>query len=173
MAQSPFKKKVSWWKAIGVAGLVAGSLDGVAAVVMYYAYTGHLDFNSTFQYISSGVFGTAAFSGGFPLALLGVGFHFLIAFLFTIFYFLVYPRIRLQRIKPFISAIGYGLFIWLVMNLVVLPLSREPRGSFHLEQAIIAALILMALVGMPVSWLASRYYSRNGAVNRSAGPTLS
>ena len=60
---------------------------------------------------------------------------------------------------PSLAAVGYGLFVWCVMNLVVLPLSRVPQPkSFNPTQAIIGALILVAFIGFPVSLRARRYF---------------
>ena len=56
------------------------------------------------------------------------------------------------RRHAIIAAIGYGLFVWCAMNLLVLPLSRVPQAkSFNPTQAVIGALILVACIGFPVS----------------------
>ena len=49
-------------RTILLAGIVAGTLDGLAAVAQYTMMTGK-DPANVFVYVSSGVFGPSAFSG--------------------------------------------------------------------------------------------------------------
>ena len=60
----------------------------------------------------------------------------------------------------FIAGILYGLFVWAVMNLAVVPLSFGKPVSIVVNKAAIAALILIAAIGIPVSLLADKYYSK-------------
>jgi protein-S-isoprenylcysteine O-methyltransferase Ste14 len=54
------------------------------------------------------------------------------------------------------------VFVWAMMNLVVLPLSNVQRPkTFDPSQAIIAALILVVCIGLPVSLLARRHFGRD------------
>ena len=65
-------------KAIVIAGLLCGVLDGIAAAVLSHSYGGTT--MRMFQGIARGVLGTSALKGGVATALLGVALHFLIAF---------------------------------------------------------------------------------------------
>src|SRR5689334_21896350 len=98
------------FRMIVVTGLLAGTLDALAAIIVYQANPKRM-----FQFIASGVFGKDAFSGGVTMALWGALFHFFIAFCWTIFFLLLYPRVKILSANKFIVSIGYGLFIWLVM----------------------------------------------------------
>jgi hypothetical protein len=73
-------------------------------------------------------------------------------------YFL-YPRLPFLQKSRFISAILYGLVIWAVMNLAVLPLSawNAPIRLVPVEAAK-AAFILIVCVGLPVVVRAGSYY---------------
>jgi hypothetical protein len=140
-------------------GLLAGTLDGTAAVLQYVLLSGGSPAR-VFFYIASGWFGRAAFSAGKSVALWGILFHYLIAFAWTILYFVVYPKIKLLLKNTFLNGIAYGLFIWLVMNLIVLPLSNVPPSHFTTFRALMGIGILMICVGLPIAWMTARHYSR-------------
>ncbi len=141
--------------------LVAGTLDAIGAIINYLIAYGKNPVR-IFYYIASGVFGKEAYSVGNIMAVLGLVFHYLIALVFTSFFFLLASRIIwLQRHLP-ISGIFYGIFIWLVMNCIVLPFSNVVRGPFNPAQAIIGILILILAVGIPISIRSSLYFSKAG-----------
>jgi hypothetical protein len=143
--------------AIATTGLLAGVLDGLSAVVNHLIQGGRAP-QRIFKYIASGVFGPSAMTGGTPMVVIGVCFHLLIAMAWTVLFFLAAQRLVALRRHAIVAAIGYGLFVWCVMNLVVIPLSHVQQArSFNPTQAIIGALILVAFIGFPVS-LRARYY---------------
>ena len=143
---------------ITIAGLIAGTLDGTAAIVQYVAATGG---NPTrvFMYIASGVFGQGAFSGGELMAWWGILFHYFIAFSWAAIYIVAYPSVKFFARNKFLSGIVYGPVIWLVMNLIVLPLSNVPPLHPTPFRIFLAIVILMACVGLPIAWIADRHYS--------------
>ena len=153
-------KRGSIFSAILLTALLAGTLDAAAAVVHYIIATGKNPI-VIFPYIASGVFGKAAFSGESIMVFWGFLFHYLIAFIFTVFFFLLYPRVNLLAANIFITGIVYGLFVWLVMNLLVLPVSNIPKSTFDLKGAIIGVIILMFCIGMPIALMAKNFYKRN------------
>src|SRR5215472_5538784 len=65
--------------AIAVGGLAVGVLDALDATVALHLALG-LAPVPIYQFVASGILGPAAFAGGVPTALLGLGLHFLIAF---------------------------------------------------------------------------------------------
>lgn len=142
-------------KAILWTGLLAGTLDITSAMIHVTVLGSTL--TRLFQYIASGLIGRdAAFSGGMATAALGLLLHYVIAFTFTVFYFLLYPRVSLLRRNAVISGIGYGLFVWAVMNLIVLPLSRIPPIPFDPAKAALAAAILIVCIGLPIALMRER-----------------
>ena len=149
-------------KAIGFAitliltGIVAGTADALAAVINAYV-SNEVGPTRVFQYIASGVFGRQAFEKN-SMAIWGVIFHYLIATSWTFLFLLLYNRLKLQRLGIWLNSLLYGVFIWLMMNNVVLPLSNVPRGSPTVMKMIIAALILVVAVGFPISYMTSKYY---------------
>ncbi len=139
------------------AGLLTGTLDITAASLQYFERTGKGPGN-VLRFIASGVFGTKAFAGGMAMAAWGLLLHYIIAFLFTIAFFLLYPTISLLKINRVVAGILYGVLVWAVMNLLVLPASLAPPIPFHTGRALVAAGILVACIGLPLSYLANKYY---------------
>ncbi|WP_128548043.1 hypothetical protein [Larkinella soli] len=141
------------------AGLLAGVLDALAAVV-FVVLSGRSNPVRLFQFIASGVFGPAAFEGGGLMVFCGLVFHFLIAFAWTLFFYFLYPRVRFISRNIALTIVLYGLFIWVIMNRVVLPLSNTPEVPFRILQAGIGMLILIFFVSLPIVFLVHRYYDK-------------
>lgn len=94
------------------------------------------------------------------IAIFGLALHYFIAFSFTIFFFLIYPKLKIMAWNKYVTAFVYGLFVWAIMNLVVVPLSNVTHGTFNLKNAAINAGILIIAIGLPVSLIAQVYYSK-------------
>ena len=83
-----------------------------------------------FQSVASGLLGPAAFQGEWRTALLGVTLHTTIAFTWTVLFLVA--LVRSPRLRHWVSTrrgavtVGliYGALVWLVMDWLVLPLSR-------------------------------------------------
>ena len=142
------------------AGTIAGTLDIICALTQFYIRTGKNP-AAVLKFIASGIFGKAAVTGGTEMALLGLLLHFIIAFTWTIIFFFFYPRIFHVAKNKIIAGLLYGLFIYAVMTRVVLPLSNTPEIPFNAVQAVIGIIILMFAVGLPISFIVSRFYSVN------------
>jgi uncharacterized membrane protein YagU involved in acid resistance len=78
------------------------------------------------QYIASGALGNAASEGGIATALLGVVFHLIISLVIAGVFILSADRIPLVRRHAIAGALLYGFGVFIVMNLIVLPLSAAP-----------------------------------------------
>jgi hypothetical protein len=135
-------------------GLLAATLDAVAAIVVYNAEPGSL-----FKFIASGAFGKEAFAGGDRMIVFGVVFHFLIALSWTVLYFVIHSRLRLGERNTLVVVAGYGIFIWVVMNLVVLRFSNIPQRPIDAAGAMKGVAILIITVSLPIV-LAARRFSR-------------
>ncbi len=145
---------------IGWVGLLAGSLDILAACTNAYIARGTSPV-VVLQYIASGAFGKAAFADGWQMPLLGLLFHFIIAYSFTTLFFLLYPSIKIMSKSIVITAIVYGIFIFVVMSFGVLPLTKVPKITFQLEKVIISVLILIVAIGLPLSIFARRFFQHD------------
>jgi uncharacterized membrane protein YagU involved in acid resistance len=111
----------------------------------------------SWQYIASGALGMSAFEGGTATALVGVLFHFIISFLITGVFILAVGRI------PFLSryvipvSLLYGFVVFIVMNMVVIPLSATPPvPAPTLPWLIQAILEHVLLIGLPLGILVQR-----------------
>jgi uncharacterized membrane protein YagU involved in acid resistance len=143
--------------AILLTGLLAGTLDILAAFTHAFVANETTPIR-VLQFIASKAVGPDAFSGGLPMAMLGLFFHYIIAFSWTTLFFLLYPRLKFLSGNKIMVGLGYGVFVWLMMNLVVLPIVNGAFQPFQL-QSVIGMAILMLCIGLPISWMASKYYS--------------
>ncbi len=137
--------------------LMAGTFDGIAAVlwVAYYSHSITLD---VFKLIASGVFGEAALTGGTNMIIYGILFHYLIALLFTITWFLSYPLFNSLLRYKIIIAIFYGIATWTIMQFIVQPLSKAAPSPLQLKSAVTGAVILVFTIGLPITLMAHAYY---------------
>lgn len=149
-----------------LATLLVGGLDLLAAFADYYVATGKSP-EGVLKYIASGVFGKPAFTGGNQMLLWGVLFHYGIAFLFTGFFFMLYPRVPFMQKNTVVTGIIYGIFIWLVMNVIVIPLSAVPARPFDMPGAVKGAAILIGMMGLPLSLMAKRLSGKISRQKRS------
>jgi hypothetical protein len=140
---------------IFLTSLLVGTLD-ITAAIIHFKLNGGDNPVRIFYFIASGVFGNKAFDSGENMAFLGLVFHYLIAGTWTLFYFLIYP-FTFQKIgNRWVSGIAYGVFIWIIMNLIVLPFSNTPEISRNLTQDLIGVAILVLAIGLPVAFVRSR-----------------
>jgi hypothetical protein len=149
----------SSFKTIIQTGLLAGTLDGLAAALLYSIPTGKDPLN-VYRFVASGVFGKEAFTGGVAMGLVGILFHYGIAMGWTVLFFLVYPRVAILSKNKIVTGIFYGVFVWVMMNMVVLPLSNVPMsGEREVTDIIKGMVVLMICIGLPISWMISKHYS--------------
>ena len=142
-------------KAILKTGLIAGTLDILAAIVIL----AKMNAVGVLQYIASGVFGKEAFSGGTATVIAGLIFHYIIAISFTTFYFIIFPYVPFLGKQRLISGVLYGAFVWSVMNLVIVPLSNTSKSALTWNGVSLNMAILIVCIGLPISLLANKYYS--------------
>lgn len=145
------------------AGFAAGFLDILAAFLLYCWIRETSTPMQMLQYIASGVLGESAFSGAWATALAGFGFHFLIATSFALVYFRAYPFIPFLKEQKVAAGLIYGILVWAVMNLLVLPLVFRNIPNFKPEAVLLGAGVLMLCVGLPVSLIIHRHYQQKNA----------
>jgi hypothetical protein len=143
-------------------GLLAGTLDGFAAVIHYYFSTGNNP-GVVFKYIASGILGNEALSGGPSMVFLGVLLHYKIVLMWTVFFYFLYPKLNGLITNPWLAGVLIGIFVWIVMNLLVLPLSNVPQISISVSDVLIGVVIIILTVGFPISYKMSRYYQNAGS----------
>lgn len=137
------------------AWLIAGSLDLLSAFADVWIRSGGTP-GQVLKYIASGLFGDAAFQGDGEAIWLGLGIHYLIALFWTLLFFGVYPWLRVRIPGLAFQAITYGLFIWFIMNVLILPITQAETGSFQWVHALKGAVILILAIGWPLAYFARR-----------------
>ncbi len=141
--------------------LTVGVLDILDAFIFFGIRSGAQPIR-ILQSIAAGVLGReASVAGGIPTALLGLGLHFLIAFGVVTAYYLVSRRAPALARKPFAYGPLYGILVFFIMNLIVVPLSAIDKPiwppTLPAMGGLINGLLIHGLgVGLPSAWFASR-----------------
>lgn len=145
-------------KAIFWGGLIAGVLDLAGACVVSWLRAGVRPVR-VMQSISSGLLGSAAYSGGAKTAALGVVLHFFIATVWTVVFYVASRKLRFLLDQPILSGLVYGAIVWTFMNFVVLPLSAFPpsRTPPTLTGRMIGLLVIIFCVGLPIAIIVRRF----------------
>lgn len=152
-ASSVLPRSSQAYRAIGWAGLLAGSLDIMVALVesgLEGKSPVHL-----FQAIAGGLLGMSSFQGGLATASLGVFCHFLIATTASAIFYLASRKLKFLVKHAIPSGLVYGIVVYAVMNDIVLPLS-----AYHSKIAlphIVDVATLMFMVGLPISLTVRKY----------------
>ncbi|WP_293389164.1 hypothetical protein [Phenylobacterium sp. RIFCSPHIGHO2_01_FULL_69_31] len=142
-----------------IAGLAGGAVDLLYASGMSVA-SGQ-PAARPWQAVASGwIGGPAARDGGMAAVLLGVATHFGIALAMAAVYVLAARRVPALTARPMIAGALYGLMLYGVMYLVVLPL-RWP-GAFPSWQGAKSGLDILAhvAVGLVIAWTVSSRKAR-------------
>jgi uncharacterized membrane protein YagU involved in acid resistance len=143
-----------------LAGLIAGTLDILAAIFIYAILLQKTTPIKILQSIASGIFKKEAYNGGSQMAWYGLGLHFIIAMVFAWFYFTIYPYLPFLKKNALFSGFLYGIFVWIVMNLIVLPIAFPVLPAKHLDfPLILSVLILIFCIGLPIAFIARKFYS--------------
>jgi hypothetical protein len=146
------------WKVIACATLLVGTLD-ISDAFIFYGLRGVSPVR-ILQGIASGVLGRASFSMGHRSALLGLFFHFFIAFSAATVFLLASRKFPLAR-DPWLYGALFGVALYCVMNYIVLPLSKIGlRPTPPLIPLINGVAALVFCIGIPLAFIARRYISQ-------------
>jgi hypothetical protein len=139
-----------------IAWLLAGTLD-IATAILYYIGASPARAARLLQGIASGLLGDRAFAGGGTTVLLGLALHYLIALIWTLTLLVGFKMAAALRRHLVLTGIGYGVVVWFVMNLVVLPLSNVRHAPIQVRPAVTGAIILILCIGLPISLVVGRH----------------
>jgi hypothetical protein len=139
-------------------------LDGLYAVIL--AGVRGVGPDRVFKTIAAGLLGRDAFGGGLGVAGLGLALHVFIAFMVVTTYYVLSTRVPLLRQRPFLCGPFFGLLVYAVMNLAVIPLSALGTPRFAPWQVVGGMLIHVVGVGLPAAFFAAR--SRPAPSRRTA-----
>lgn len=140
------------------ATLVAGTLDILSA--MAYVLIAGKNPLAVPVGIASAIW-PGALRAGLPALVVGLLLHFAIMLVMVIVFVAAARRINWLSAQPVASGVLYGLALWAVMNLIVLPL-RWPALFPHFTAISVAEQLFshIVLVGVPLAWLTSRSLPR-------------
>ncbi|HYT65295.1 MAG TPA: hypothetical protein VEL51_02665 [Vicinamibacterales bacterium] len=137
--------------------LLVGTLDILYAIGFSYWRSGTTP-QRLLQGVAAGALGRdAAFAGGAGTAAMGLGFHYFIAFTITLIFFLAARQQHALVRHPVIAGSLFGIGVYLVMNFIVIPLSKI--GARPLPAAIVivtSVLVHMFVIGTPIALGARR-----------------
>ena len=138
-----------------LASVAAGIPDVFVAAALSRAPPGRI-----LQTIASGVLGEASYVGGSTSMALGLGLQIAMSFVIALIYNFAFSYVADIRRSPLIFGALYGVVIFVVMNFVVVPLSRaHPQPQWDLK-SVVAMLIVMVLFGEIISFIAAAFAQR-------------
>jgi uncharacterized membrane protein YagU involved in acid resistance len=144
-------------QAIVLATLICGILDAAAASTQ--AMTLGISPRRVWQGVASGLLGSRALQAGRSTAALGLVLHFFIAFIISTIYVLAAERLPFLLQHALLAGALYGIAVYLVMNYIVLPLSRRAKRPFNLKFAATQLVIHIVIVGWSIA-LSARHVLR-------------
>lgn len=115
------------WPQVVLGGLLIALGDAAFATTYWFSWDA-AGVTRMFQSIAVGVLGKASFDGGAAAAALGAGLHLVMATMFVAAYALVARSKPGLLDKPLVYGIPYGVLMYLIMNFIVMPLSRVGRA---------------------------------------------
>ena len=145
-----------------IGGLILGMLHLIIQSWFVFSLLQKNPLISVLQYVASGAMGNAAFEGGLATALLGLVLDFIMTTIMAGVFILSVDRIPLLRQHVIPGSLLYGFGVFIVMNLIVLPLSAAPAlpaPPMWLLIEIILEHIL--LIGLPLGILVRQYANTN------------
>lgn len=127
-----------------VGGALAGTFDLTAAFITFGLGNPRL--------IAGGLLGKQALQGGAGTWILGVVLHYSIAFSAAAIYCASSRRLSFLKDHWLVCGLFYGIAVFLVMNLVVLPLSAYHfMGPYQYRGLLQGILVHMLIIGLPIS----------------------
>jgi hypothetical protein len=135
-----------------------GTTDLISAYITLTIRSGNFP-SKMLYYIAAGALGIkTSLQGGNWAAFLGLFFHYFIAFAFTLFFFWIFPRIKVLAFDKYLVGMLYAVFVNVLMGQVIIPFSRLPSSPFSLSDSIIDWIVLGVLFGIPIAYNAYKYY---------------
>ena len=128
------------------AGMLAGATNLVAAAAIFGG-----TMTNGFQMIASGLLGEQAFSQGLTAATLGALLHFAISIAAAALYLWAALRHRALTRHWLVGGVLFGVFVYLVMNLVVVPLSNAANPDLSLGMIAKELVAHTVMFGVPIA----------------------
>jgi len=142
-------------KAIVWGGAACAILDGIAASVQF-GLKGIKPLR-VWQGVASGLLGEPAFRQGWASGGFGLLLHCVIAFSVATVFIEACAQIPLLARVYWISGAVYGVLVFVVMNLVVVPLSARAKRPSSSQVIIVQLIFHVVFVGLPIAFAANRF----------------
>lgn len=147
------------WSQVLLGGLVIAAGDIAFAISVWFKWD-LAGLQRVFQSIAVGVLGRASFQGGVHSALLGAALHLFIATMFVVAAVVVGRRVPRILQQPYTYGPAYGVLLYVIMNFVVMPLSRVgATPSFSRPWPIVLSILAHMVFGTIALWFARRALS--------------
>lgn len=147
-----------FFKTVLLTGLFVGTTDLIAAYVTQWIKTGKFA-DKMLHYIAGGVLGLeTSMAGGNAVAFLGLFIHYFISLSFTLFFFIVFPRLKFLSYNKYLVGMLYAVFVAEAMGEFILPLTPLPHKDFDLSRSVIGWYTLGIVLGIPIVYNAYKYY---------------
>jgi hypothetical protein len=140
-----------------IGGFIAGLLHFVIIQGIVFGLILKTPMISSLQFAASGIMGESAFAGGLATALFGLVLDFIMITIMAGVFIFSTDRIPLLRRNVILGSILYGFGVFIVMNLIVLPLSAAPTlPAPPLWLLIVLIVQHNLLIGLPQGILVQR-----------------
>jgi hypothetical protein len=143
------------FRAIVWGGAACAVLDGIAASVQF-GLKGIKPLH-VWQGVASGLLGERAFREGWVGGGFGLLVHVVISFSVATVFVEACLELPFLARAYWISGPLYGLMVFLVMNLAVVPLSARPKRPASLQVIFVQLVIHVLFVGLPVAMATNRF----------------
>lgn len=135
-------------------GLLVAAFDAIFACA-WWAVAAGIGPMRILQSIGAGLLGEASFAGGWRSAAIGAAAHWFIATCMVAACVLAAPRLPVLVRRPLRWGAAYGLFLYALMNFVVVPLSAAPPDRFRASW-VLASIVVHVLIGIACALVARR-----------------
>jgi hypothetical protein len=142
----------SFWPAVWIGGLIAGTVD-VGAACAIYKTTPLI----VFQAIAGGILGRATFESGWPSGALGLALQGGMLLLIASFCVLAGNQFSVLARRWAAAGCLYGVITFIVMDYIVVPLSASRTQPHFYLPWFIKKMLAMLLFGLIISGVAHRY----------------
>jgi hypothetical protein len=146
-------------KIVLLTGLFVAATDIMYAFVMAMIKTGHFP-EKMFLYLAGGALGLEkSMQGGVGIELLGLFFHLFISMSFTLFFFLIFPKLKFLSFNKYMVGMLYGIFVNLAMRFIIMTVTPLPQPPFNLSKAVFDWILFGIVFGIPIVYNTYKYYS--------------
>ncbi|RPH71683.1 MAG: hypothetical protein EHM78_06390 [Myxococcaceae bacterium] len=159
-----------------LAAAVVAAADLLYAIVVWVVIFQRSTVQRILQSIASGLLGPASFQGGNATAALGLLLHFVVALGWTLVFLVLllrWPRLRAWTASTrgtVLAGFVYGAAVWLLMDGVVLPLSRARVVPPTIPWFWIQLAMHPFVVGLPIALILRRRNRDAAAVTQAHLP---